>query len=47
MDFNRLKARIRMTAAIGAVLLAIAGLCTDAGAAVPSGEAPLANHVAA
>jgi hypothetical protein len=43
MGFNRLKARIRMTAAIGAVLLAIAGLCTGAGAAVPSGEVQFAT----
>jgi hypothetical protein len=34
-----------MTAAVGAVLLATAGLCADAGAAVPSGEVQFANNV--
>jgi len=43
MGFNRLKARISMTAVIGAVLLAMAGMCAGAGAAAQSGEVQFAD----
>ena len=45
MNFNRLKARIGMTAAAGVVMMATAVLSANAGAAVPSGEVQFANNV--